>query len=126
MNANNDALSTTTVYKYLSYLEEAFLVSYCNRFDIKGKQILSSLKKYYAVDSSFIYVQKGNKNINEGFVLETIVYNELILRGFEVYTGKTYKGEVDFAVLSESNKCYVQVCYLLASDEIIKRELNFS
>lgn len=124
MNANNDAFSIATAYKYLSYLEEAFLVSSCNRFDIKGKQILTSLKKYYAVDSSFIYAQKGNKSINEGFVLETIVYNELISRGYEVYTGKTYKGEVDFVVLSEGNRCYVQVCYLLASDEIIKREFD--
>lgn len=53
---------------------------------------------------------------------ESIVYNKLIARGYKVFAGKTYKGEIDFVVVKESRKCFIQVAYLLASEKTVKRE----
>lgn len=63
-------------------------------------------------------------NFEDSFFLENIIYNELILRGFTVYTGKTYKGEIDFVAIKDGKKCFIQVCYLLASAETIAREFG--
>lgn len=57
-------------------------------------------------------------------ILENVVYNELIYRGYDVKIGKTYKGEIDFVVMKEGKKCFVQVAYLLSSEDIIKREFG--
>ncbi len=119
-----DKISKSTGYQYLDYMEEAFLNNCCYRYDISGKQMLSTKKKYYAVDTSLIRIQKDSDNQNLGFLLETLVFNELVSRGFSVSIGKTYKGEVDFVVSSGKNICYIQVCYLLASEEIIAREFG--
>ena len=56
--------------------------------------------------------------------MENIIYNELILRGYTVYTGKTYKGEIDFVVIDGNKKCFIQVSYLMPSEETIKREFS--
>lgn len=119
-----DGIAKSTGYQYLDYMEEAFLNRSCYRYDISGKQILITKKKYYAIDTSLIRIQKNSDNQNLGFLLETVVFNELLSRGFSVSIGKTYKGEVDFVVSSVKAICYVQVCYLLVSDEIISREFG--
>ena len=119
-----DKISKSTGYQYLDYMEEAFFNRCCLRYDVSGKQMLNTKKKYYASDVSLIRVQKNSDNQNLGFFLETIVFNELISRGLTVSIGKTYKGEVDFVVSSEKGLCYIQVCYLLATEEIIEREFG--
>ena len=63
-------------------------------------------------------------NYEDTFFLENIIFNELLIRGYSVYTGKTYKGEVDFVAVRNSKKCFIQVAYLLASQETIDREFG--
>ena len=124
IKSTNEDISTQSCYKYLKCLEEAFLVDKCKRYDIKGKALLDAKSKYYAVDPSFININEGAADINKSFILETIVYNELKSRNYKIYVGKTYKGEVDFVIFNGKKKCYIQVCYLLASEEIIRREFD--
>lgn len=67
---------------------------------------------------------KVSVNYEDTFFLENIIYNELILRGYAVYTGKTYKGEIDFVAIDGKKKCFIQVSYLMPTEEIIKREFE--
>ncbi len=117
-------ITAQSCYKYLRCLEEAYLVQKCRRYDIKGKALLDAKAKYYAVDPGFININEGAADINKSFILETIVHNELRSRGYEVYCGKTYRGEVDFVVTDGKKKCYIQVCYLLATEDIVRREFD--
>ncbi len=124
IKSTKEDITTQSCYKYLKCLEETFLVHKCRRYDIKGKALLDSKSKYYSVDPGFININEGSADINRSFILETIIYNELRFRNYEVYAGKTYNGEVDYVVSDGRKKCYVQVCYLLAADEIVKREFG--
>ncbi len=124
VRSTSEEITVQSCYKYLKCLEEAFLVQKCSRYDIKGKALLDSKSKYYAVDPGFININEGSADINKAFILETIVYNELRFRNYEVHVGKTYNGEVDFVVLDGKKKCYIQVCYLLGSEETVKREFG--
>ena len=125
LSAKDERIASSTVYQYLRYLEESYLINCSKRFSIKGKQILETLGKYYAADPAFITMQNSNqKDMNKGLNLETVVYLELLSRGYTVYTGKTYKGEIDFVVMDNNHQAYIQVAYLLSDDEIIKREFS--
>ena len=124
IKSTREDITTQSCYKYLKCLEETFLVHKCRRYDIKGKALLDSKSKYYSVDPGFININEGSADINRSFILETIIYNELRFRNYEVYAGKTYNGEVDYVVSDGRKKCYVQVCYLLAADEIVRREFG--
>ncbi len=124
IKSTKEDITTQSCYKYLKCLEETFLVHKCRRYDIKGKALLDSKSKYYSVDPGFININEGSADINRSFILETIIYNELRFRNYEVYAGKTYNGEVDYVVSDGRKKCYVQVCYLLAADEIVRREFG--
>ncbi len=124
IKSTKEEITTQSCYKYLKCLEESFLVEKCSRYDIKGKALLESKSKYYAIDPGFININEGSADINKSFILETIIYNELKFRNYEVHVGKTYKGEVDFVVLDGKKKCYIQVCYLLGTDETLRREFD--
>lgn len=124
IKAHEGTISLKTCYQYINNIEETFLLRICRRYDIRGKEILSMKQKYYPVDSGLISVHEGNANINRANLLEDIVYNELIYRGYEVYVGKTYKGEIDFVVLDSALKCYIQVAYSIAESEVFRREFD--
>lgn len=124
IKSTKEDITTQSCYKYLKCLEETYLVQKCRRYDIKGKALLDLKNKYYSVDPGFININEGSADINRSFILETIVYNELRFRNYEVHSGKTYNGEVDFVVSDGRKKCYVQVCYLLADEEIVRREFG--
>lgn len=124
IKSTNEDITTQSCYKYLKYIEEAYLVDKCRRYDIKGKALLDAKCKYYAVDPGFINIHEGSADINHSMILETIVYNELRHRNYSVYTGRTYNREVDFVVVEGKKKCYIQVCYLLADDAIMEREFG--
>ena len=124
VRSTKEEITIQSCYKYLKCLEESFLVEKCSRYDIKGKALLDNKSKYYAVDPGFININEGSADINKSFILETIVYNELRFRNYEVHVGKTYNGEVDFVVLDGKKKCYIQVCYLLGSEETVRREFG--
>ena len=72
----------------------------------------------------FRTVNTNTINFEDTFFLENIIYNELLSRGYNVFTGKTYKGEIDFVAIKDGKKCFLQVSYLLASAETIKREFG--
>lgn len=121
---NQDTLDKKTVYRYLDKMEKACLISRVKRFDISGKKAMKYIEKQYAVDTGFRMINTNFVNFEDTFFLENIVYNELVSRGYEIFTGKTYKGEVDFVALDGRKKCFIQVAYLLSSSETIEREFG--
>ena len=125
ISINEKKLSPTTCYAYLEAMREANLISMPQRFDIKGKEMLKTRRKAYAADPALTALQRGSTAaVNLGAILETVIYNELVSRGYEVHTGKTYKGEIDFVVTNGEDRCYIQVAYQLANEEIVEREFS--
>lgn len=124
LRAEGRELSTATLYNYLDALCRALIVKKVFRYDIHGKAILKTLNKYYMTDLGIAQIKNHNYNINYSFSLENIVYNELVARGYDVYTGKTPKGEIDFVAEKDGNTVYIQVAYILADDKVIEREFG--
>ena len=110
------SVSIETIYNYIAWLEEAFIIYRCNRYDIQGKEILKTQEKYYLSDIGFKYSQFGYSPKSVASVLENIVYLELCRRGFSVYIGKLYDKEIDFVAVRHEQKLYVQVCRTLPED----------
>lgn len=121
---NKEVLDKKTIYRYLNKMEKACLVDRVKRFSIVGKQAMSYVEKQYAVDTGFRMINTNLVNFEDTFFLENIIYNELVSRDYEVFTGRTYKGEIDFVVISGRKKCFVQVAYYLATKETIEREFG--
>lgn len=121
---NNKEISKRTVYNYIDRMKKAYLIHGVGRYNIVGKTALSNREKQYAVDMGFRTINTNTINYEDTFFLENIVYNELVTRGFTVFAGKTYKGEIDFVAIRNGKKCFIQVAYLLAGEETIKRELG--
>ena len=127
-NSNNQSakkeIEKKTIYNYLEKMEKAFLISRVQRFNIAGKEILKTKEKQYAMDMGLRIIQTNTVHFEDTFFLENIIYNELIVRDYEVFVGKTYKGEVDFVAIKGNKKCFIQVAYLLASQATIDREFD--
>lgn len=121
---NNDPIDKASVYRYLDRMEKACLINRVKRFDIVGKRQLSYIEKQYAVDTGFRMINTNFTRYDNTFFLENIVYNELFSRGYQIFVGKTQRGEIDFLVLDGRKKCFVQVAYYLHSDEMIQREFG--
>ncbi len=121
---NNKEISKRTVYNYIDRMKKAYLIHGVGRYNIVGKTALSNREKQYAVDMGFRTINTNTINYEDTFFLENIVYNELVTRGFTVFAGKTYKGEIDFVAIRNGKKCFIQVAYLLAGEETIKREFG--
>ena len=127
-NSNNQEakkeIEKKTIYNYLEKMEKAFLISRVQRFNIAGKEILKTKEKQYAMDMGLRIIQTNTLHFEDTFFLENIIYNELIVRDYEAFVGKTYKGEVDFVAIKGNKKCFIQVAYLLASQATIDREFD--
>lgn len=121
---NNKEIARRTVYNYLDKMKKAYLIHSVSRYNIVGKAALKNREKYYAVDMGFRTINTNTINFEDTFFLENIIYNELLTRGYIVFTGKTFKGEIDFVVIMNNKKCFIQVTYLLASADTIKREFG--
>lgn len=121
---NDERIDRRSIYRYLDKMEKACLISRVRRFDISGKKAMSYVEKQYAVDTGFRMINTNLVNIDVSFFLENIVYNELLSRDYEVFTGKTYRAEIDFVVISGGRKCFIQVAYVLAGSETIEREFS--
>lgn len=121
---NYSSISERTVHNYINKMQKAFLIHAVKRYHISGKEALKSREKYYATDIGLRTINTNTIQLEDTFFLENIIYNELILRGFTVFTGKTYKGEVDFVAIRNGKKCFIQVTYLLASQTTIEREFG--
>ena len=120
----NKEISRRTVYNYLERMKKAYLIHGVGRYNIVGKSALSNKEKQYAIDMGFRTINTNTINYEDTFFLENIIYNELITKGFTVFAGKTYKGEIDFVAIRNGKKCFIQVAYLLASEDTIKREFG--
>lgn len=118
------SVSTRTIYNYLEKLHKAYILHSCKKYNISGKAVLDSSDKFYATDTGFRTLNTNTINYEDTFFLENIIYNELLIQGFTVYTGKTNKGEIDFVAIKDNKKCFIQVAYLLSSENTIKREFG--
>lgn len=116
--------TNVTIENYLKMLESAFIIYKANRYDIKGKQLLKTLGKYYIVDTGIRNAVIGYRDADYGHVLENVVYLELLRRGYEVCTGKNGDYEIDFIASKEDNKKYYQVTLSLTNEDVMKRELR--
>lgn len=110
LKSENRSVSVESVYNYLKWLAEAFIIYPCNRYDLQGKSVLKTQEKYYLSDISIKYAKMGFDMKVISAVLENIVYLEMKRRGYEVYIGKNHSKEIDFVGISRGEMIYIQVC----------------
>ena len=122
--ANGIRTSVDTVLAYIGYIKNAMIMSSVQRYDIKGKKLLTAGEKYYAVDLGLRNVMKASNEKDFNKLYENVVYLELLSRGYDVKVGKTDHYEIDFVAYKGKERIYVQVCYLLASPETVEREFG--
>ncbi len=113
LKSENRALSVETIYNYLKWLTEAFIIYPCPRYDLQGKSILKTQEKYYLSDISLKYSLMGFDTKMLSAIFENIVFLEMKRRGYEVYIGKNSNREIDFVGVRRDEKVYVQVCVTL-------------
>ena len=118
------AVAPETILNYLKYCADAYLFYQVKREDLQGKQILASNEKYYVADHGIREAVFGGNTRDINLILENVVFLELLRRGYKVNVGKTRDKEIDFVGEKEGEKLYLQVVYLLASDETIEREFG--
>lgn len=123
MTSDGRKIDTKTVEKYLNALMESYMLYQCKRYNIKGRQYLKTLDKYYAVDMGMRKVLLGSKAMDAGHILENIVYLELLRRGYDVYIGKVDDLEVDFVAMDDKGMTYYQVSATVRDEKTLKREL---
>ncbi|KZX13185.1 ATP-binding protein [Methanobrevibacter curvatus] len=117
-------ISTTTIYNYLRYLEDACLINKVRREDLIGKRILNYIEKFYVVDLGFREAIYGYNERDISQAIENIIYNELIQRGYNVTIGKFREKEIDFVCKKFDKKVYIQVSYILFDENTLKREFE--
>lgn len=110
LKAEKRVISVETIYNYLEWLEKAFVVYRCKRFDLQGKSILKTQEKFYLADQSIKYALYGFQPTSIASTIENIVYLELKRRNYEVYIGKNDSKEIDFVATKRDEKIYIQVC----------------
>ncbi len=116
LKSEGRSLSVETVYNYLDWLEKAFVIYRCQRYDLQGKSVLKTQGKYYLADASLKYCILGFRPQTIAAMLENIVYFELRRRGYEVYIGKNETKEIDFVAIQRDERIYIQVCYRLPEE----------
>lgn len=124
INSRGRKISINTVERYLRALCDSFIFYKVDRFDIKGKQNLKTLGKYYIVDTGFRDMLVSGSSSDLGHLLENIVYLELIRRGYKVNIGKLAEKEVDFVARDETGITYYQVSASVLDENTLKRELE--
>lgn len=124
MTSSGRRIDTRTVEKYLDALTESYIIYQAKRYNIKGKQYLKTLEKYYVVDIGLCLMLLGSKQIDAGRILENIVYLELLRRGYDVYVGKVDEFEVDFVAQNGKGTTYFQVALSVRDEKTLERELR--
>ena len=109
-------LSVEAVYNYPNWLEKAFVIYRCQRYDLQGKSVLKTQEKFYLADSSLQYCIMGFNPKSIAAMLENIVYFELRRKGYDVYIGKNETREIDFVAVRRDERIYVQVCRRLPEE----------
>ena len=124
LKSEQRTVAPETILNYIKYCCDAYLFYQVKRVDLQGKQILSTNEKYYIADHGIREAVFGGNMRDINLILENIVYLELLRRGYKVTVGKTGEKEIDFVCDKRDDKLYVQVTYLLASEDTIKREFG--
>ena len=124
LKSEQRTVAPETILNYIKYCCDAYLFYQVKRVDLQGKQILSTNEKYYIADHGIREAVFGGNMRDINLILENIVYLELLRRGYKVTVGKTGGKEIDFVCDKRGDKLYVQVTYLLASEDTIKREFG--
>ena len=117
-------ISRETIYNYLENITASMIMRKVSRYDVRGKYILTKMEKYYLTDTGLGRVRNSGFKLEMGALLENIIYNELIVRGYDVYVGKTRKSEVDFVAVRGNEKEYYQLAYYLYDQKVIDREFG--
>jgi len=113
-----------TISSYITALEKAYVFYGAGRYDIKGKQYLKTQSKYYMVDTGIRNMLLGYRDVDRGYILENVIYFELLRRGYDVSIGKAGEKEIDFIAISPEEKVYYQVTETMNSERIRERELD--
>lgn len=124
LNKEYKKVSTETLYTYLDALCKALILEKAYRYDVHGKAMLKTLNKYYVTDLGIAQIKNNNTSFKKYILLENIVYNELLIREYEVYVGKTKKGEIDFVAIKDGVTKYIQVAFSLTDENTLEREFS--
>jgi predicted AAA+ superfamily ATPase len=126
MTSNGNKIHKETVDNYLSHLLDSFIFYYAQRYDIKGKNLLQTLGKFYAVDIGFLsLIFSRDKFVNRGHHLENIVFLELLRRDYKVNIGKASHAEIDFVARNSNGETeYFQVAWTAKEQSTFEREMK--
>lgn len=125
MKSQNQDFSTNVVLAYSSYLSEAYLLHQVSRYDIHGKKIFESNGKFYFEDVGIRNILNGGNHSDDiEKIIENVVFQELLRLGYDVKVGSLRAGEIDFVCTKMSQRIYVQVAYIIASEETNQREFG--
>lgn len=124
MTSNGRKVDAKTIEKYLEALMESYVIYQAKRYNIKGKQYLKTLEKYYVVDIGLRYMLLGSRTYDAGHILENVVYLELLRRGYDVYVGKIDSFEVDFVAKNSKGIVYFQAALTVRDEKTLERELR--
>ncbi len=122
----SEGVNTTvaTLMNYISAIKNAMVVITAQRYDVKGKALLSTSEKYYATDPGLRNNVKSSDVIDYNKLYENVVFLEMLSRGYEINVGKVGECEIDFICMKDRRKIYIQVAYLLADDSVVEREFR--
>lgn len=124
MTSSGRKIDSKTVEKYLEALSESYIIYQAKRYNIKGKQYLKTLEKYYVVDIGLRFMLLGSRQTDAGHILENVIYLELRRRGYDVYVGKVDGFEVDFVAQNSRGTVYYQVALTVRDAKTLERELR--
>lgn len=124
MTSSGRKIDVKTVEKYITALQQSFIIYEAKRYDVKGKEYLKLMEKYYAVDIGLRFMLLGQKANDVGHILENVVYLELIRRGYKVFVGKVDDVEIDFVAQNYEGNLYVQVSATVRDKSTLERELK--
>lgn len=116
LKSEHRTVSVETIFNYLRWLEQAFIIYPCKRYDLQGKAVLKTQEKYYLADVSLKYALCGYSGRMRAAALENIIYLEMRRRGYEVYIGKLGSKEIDFVAEKRGERIYVQACVTIPED----------
>ncbi len=131
-SVKKEKLSSNTVSDYIGYCEDTFLISEAKRYDVKGKHYFDYPNKYYFTDIGLKNARLGFRQLDSGHIMENIIYNELLIRGYSVDVGvvvdrrgrSNIQKEIDFVVNKGDKRVYIQSAWQMNSDEKITAELD--
>lgn len=124
LTSQGSKVTHNTIMNYICMLENAYIIYKASRYDIKGKQLLKTLEKYYIADTGIRNIILGFREADYGHIIENVVYFELLRRGYDVTVGKTNNLEIDFIATNSHDKKYYQVTLSMLSEEVRQREIS--